>query len=162
MAYRPSFVSPHHPAAGRLHLDILWWTALAETSERGIYRRATCARSSRLPSLPQASRSYGLPPPQMPRLAHSRCPQRRVSPPPYTKSPHHRQKQTFLSRFRQGRSVENLKRDIPSFLARCRADVNRQVEETEQCVRYFLRFFAHPPELLVFPPLSALPPPKTA
>jgi len=30
--------------------------------------------------------------------------------------PHNRQKQTFLSRFRQERSVENLKRDIPSFL----------------------------------------------
>ncbi|TMC62256.1 MAG: hypothetical protein E6J21_06695 [Chloroflexota bacterium] len=41
----------------RLHLDILWWTAGAETSEREVYRRATCARSSRLPSLPQASRS---------------------------------------------------------------------------------------------------------
>src|SRR5947209_4219913 len=27
---------PHHPAAGRLHLDMLWWTAGAETSERGI------------------------------------------------------------------------------------------------------------------------------
>jgi hypothetical protein len=40
----------------RLHLDILWWTAGAETSEREVYRRATCARSSRLPSLPQASR----------------------------------------------------------------------------------------------------------
>src|SRR5258708_4072445 len=64
MAYHASFVSPHHAAAGRLHLDILWWTALAETSERGIYRRATCARSSRLVSLPQASRSYGLPPPK--------------------------------------------------------------------------------------------------
>src|SRR5712692_6564445 len=40
----------------RLHLDTLWWTAGAETSEREVYRRATCARSSRLPSLPQASR----------------------------------------------------------------------------------------------------------
>src|SRR5260221_8491104 len=40
----------------RLHLDPLWWTAGAETSEREVYRRATCARSSRLPSLPQASR----------------------------------------------------------------------------------------------------------
>jgi hypothetical protein len=45
---------PLRPA--RLHLDILWWTAGAETSEREVYRRATCARSSRLPSLPQASR----------------------------------------------------------------------------------------------------------
>jgi len=45
-----------HPAAGRLHLDPLWWTAGAETSERGIHRRACCVRSSRLPSLPQASR----------------------------------------------------------------------------------------------------------
>ncbi len=47
---------PPHPAAGRLHLDILWWTAGAETSERGVYRRAFRARSSRLPSLPQVSR----------------------------------------------------------------------------------------------------------
>src|SRR2546421_11529959 len=54
---------PPHPAAGRLHLDILCWTAGAETSERGIYRRAFRARSSRLPSLPQVSRSYALPPP---------------------------------------------------------------------------------------------------
>src|SRR5437868_14688618 len=52
-----------HPAAGRLHLDTLWWTAGAETSERGVYRRAFRARSSRLPSLPQVSRSYALPPP---------------------------------------------------------------------------------------------------
>jgi hypothetical protein len=42
----------------RLHLDALWWTAHAETSEREIYRRACHALSSRLPSLPQASRSY--------------------------------------------------------------------------------------------------------
>jgi hypothetical protein len=42
----------------RLHLDTLWWTARAETSDREIYRRACHARSSRLPSLPQASRSY--------------------------------------------------------------------------------------------------------
>jgi len=42
----------------RLHLDTLWWTARAETSEREIYRRAYWIRSSRLPSLPQASRSY--------------------------------------------------------------------------------------------------------
>src|SRR5713226_8740134 len=42
-----------HPAADRLHLDTLWWTAGAETSERGIYCRAFRARSSRLPSLPQ-------------------------------------------------------------------------------------------------------------
>src|SRR5207244_1911472 len=42
----------------RLHLDALWWTAGAETSEREIYLRACCVRSSRLPSLPQASRSY--------------------------------------------------------------------------------------------------------
>src|SRR5439155_17857214 len=54
---------PPHPAAGRLHLDTLWWTAGAETSERGVYRRAFRARSSRLPSLPQVSRSYALPPP---------------------------------------------------------------------------------------------------
>src|SRR6266571_173649 len=54
---------PPHPAAGRLHLDALWWTAGAETSEREIYRRACCVRSSRLPSLPQASRLYDLPPP---------------------------------------------------------------------------------------------------
>jgi hypothetical protein len=40
----------------RLHLDTLWWTAGAETSEREVYRRATYARSSRLPSLPQVSR----------------------------------------------------------------------------------------------------------
>src|SRR6266566_5791576 len=45
-----------HPAAGRLHLDMLWWTAGAETSERGIDCRTCRARSSRLPSLPQASR----------------------------------------------------------------------------------------------------------
>jgi hypothetical protein len=54
---------PLHPAAGRLHLDALWWTAGAETSAREIHRRAFRARSSRLPSLPQASRSYDLPPP---------------------------------------------------------------------------------------------------
>src|SRR5438105_170622 len=48
---------PPHLRQVRLHLDILWWTAGAETSERGVYRRATCARSSRLPSLPQVSRS---------------------------------------------------------------------------------------------------------
>src|SRR5947207_1428301 len=71
---------PPHPAAGRLHLDTLWWTAGAETSERGIYRRAFRARSSRLPSLPQVSRSYDLPPP-LPRLAHSGCPQSRALPP---------------------------------------------------------------------------------
>ncbi len=41
----------------RLHLDTLWWRAGAETSEREVYRRAPSARSSRLPSLPQASRS---------------------------------------------------------------------------------------------------------
>jgi hypothetical protein len=52
-----------HPAAGRLHLDSLWWTAGAETSERGIYHKAFWRRSSRLPSLPQASRSYDRPPP---------------------------------------------------------------------------------------------------
>jgi hypothetical protein len=33
-------MQPPHPAAGRLHLDALWWTAGAETSEREIYRRA--------------------------------------------------------------------------------------------------------------------------
>src|SRR5258708_4597804 len=71
---------PPHPAADRLHLDTLWWTAGAETSERGIYCRAYRARSSRLPSLPQASRSYALPPP-MPRLAHSGCQQSRALPP---------------------------------------------------------------------------------
>src|SRR5262249_47191231 len=38
--------------------------ASAETSERGIYRRNCCVGSSRLPSLPQVSRSYDLPPPQ--------------------------------------------------------------------------------------------------
>jgi len=70
---------PPHPAAGHLHLDILWWTAGAETSERGLDRRACRARSSRLPSLPQVSRSYG-PPPPMPRLAHSGCPQSGASP----------------------------------------------------------------------------------
>ena len=42
----------------RLHLDALWWTAGAETSEREIYLRACHACSSRLPSLPQTSRSY--------------------------------------------------------------------------------------------------------
>ncbi len=47
---------PPRPAAGRLHLDPLWWTAGAETSEREIHRRACRVRSSRLPSLPQASR----------------------------------------------------------------------------------------------------------
>jgi len=50
--------------AGHLHLDTLWWMAGAETSERGIYRRNCRVRSSRLPSLPQVSRSYDLPPPQ--------------------------------------------------------------------------------------------------
>src|SRR6266568_4762407 len=74
---------PPHPTAGRLHLDTLWWTAGAETSERGVYRRAFRARSSRLPSLPQVSRSYALPPP-MPQLAHSGCPQSRASPPAAT------------------------------------------------------------------------------
>ena len=59
-----------HPTVGRLHLDTLWWTAGAETSEREIYLRACHARSSRLPSLPQASRSYD-PPPPLPQLAHS-------------------------------------------------------------------------------------------
>ena len=59
-----------HPATGRLHLDALWWTAGAQTSEREIYRRACCVRSSRRPRLPQASRSYDLPPP-LPQLAHS-------------------------------------------------------------------------------------------
>src|SRR5712691_11617037 len=54
---------PLHPAADRLHLDMLCWTAGAETSERGIHRRACRVRSSRLPSLPQLSRSYDLPPP---------------------------------------------------------------------------------------------------
>src|SRR6266567_766018 len=47
---------PRHPAAGRLHLDMLWWTAGAETSERGIHRRAYHVRSSRLPSLPSCAR----------------------------------------------------------------------------------------------------------
>src|SRR5258708_21844454 len=80
-------MQPPHPAAGRLHLDALWWTAGAETSERGIYRRAYRARSSRLPSLPQASRLYGPPPPPMPRLAHSGCPQIVASPLPIGKIP---------------------------------------------------------------------------
>src|SRR5438270_2332911 len=62
-AARVRWMQPHLPAAGRLHLDALWWTAGAETSEREIHRRAFRARSSRLPSLPQASRSYDLPPP---------------------------------------------------------------------------------------------------
>ena len=56
-------VRPPHPAAGHLHLDMPWCTAGAETSERGIYRRACRVRSSHLPSLPQLSRSYELPPP---------------------------------------------------------------------------------------------------
>src|SRR6266571_4362572 len=72
---------PLHPAADRLHLDMLWWTAGAETSARGIHRRACRMRSSRLPSLPQLSRSYDLPPPTRPRLAHSGCPQSRAAPP---------------------------------------------------------------------------------
>src|SRR3974390_896390 len=55
--------SPRPPPAGRLHLGTLWWTACAETSEREIYLRAYHARSFRLPSLPQASRSYDPPPP---------------------------------------------------------------------------------------------------
>ncbi|HEY6407593.1 MAG TPA: hypothetical protein VIY29_09010 [Ktedonobacteraceae bacterium] len=52
--------SLHFPTLrkARLHLDALWWTAGAETSEREIDRRACHARSSRLASLPQASRSY--------------------------------------------------------------------------------------------------------
>src|SRR5207249_6633497 len=50
--------APTPPSAGHLHLDALWWTAGAETSDREIDRRACCVRSSRLPSLPQASRSY--------------------------------------------------------------------------------------------------------
>jgi hypothetical protein len=46
------------PRKARLHLDTLWWTARTETSEREIYLSASHARSSRLASLPQASRSY--------------------------------------------------------------------------------------------------------
>src|SRR6266566_2793965 len=80
-AARDRWMQPHLPAAGRLHLDALWWTAGAETSERGIHRRAYHVRSSRLPSLPQLSRSYDLPPPPRPRLAHSGCPQSRAAPP---------------------------------------------------------------------------------
>jgi hypothetical protein len=80
-----------HPAAGRLHLDTLWWTAGAETSERGIYRRAFRARSSRLPSLPQVSRSYDQPPPL---CLNSLTPEaRRAGPPrpqPYRCSPSQR------------------------------------------------------------------------
>src|SRR6266568_3110974 len=72
---------PLHPAADRLHRDMLWWTAGAEASARGIHRRACRMRSSRLPSLPQLSRSYDLPPPPRPRLAHSGCPQSRAAPP---------------------------------------------------------------------------------
>jgi hypothetical protein len=34
-------MQPPHPTAGRLHLDPLWWTAGAETSEREIDRRAS-------------------------------------------------------------------------------------------------------------------------
>jgi hypothetical protein len=52
-----------HPAAAHLHLDSGWSPACAETSERRIDRRACGARSSRLPSLPPLSRSYGRPPP---------------------------------------------------------------------------------------------------
>jgi hypothetical protein len=48
---------PPRPAAGPLHLDIWWSTAGAETSDRGIDRSACATRSSRLPSLPPASRS---------------------------------------------------------------------------------------------------------
>ena len=47
------------------------WTARAETSEREIYRRACCVRSSRLGSLPQASRSYA---PFAPSCLHSLTP----------------------------------------------------------------------------------------
>src|SRR5512135_3675442 len=36
---RSSDVPPHLRPA-RLHLDPLWWTAVAETSEREVYRRA--------------------------------------------------------------------------------------------------------------------------
>src|SRR5258708_13018388 len=72
---------PPHPAAGRLHLDILWWTAGAETSERGVYRRAFRARSSRLPSLPPVSRSDALPPPCLNSLTHH-SPQAAPPPPP--------------------------------------------------------------------------------
>ena len=52
--------SLHSPSLrkARLHLDALWLAARAETSEREIDLRACHARSSRLPSLPQASRSY--------------------------------------------------------------------------------------------------------
>src|SRR5437667_10267012 len=49
-----------HPATGRLHLDALWWTAGAQTSEREIYRRTCCVRSSRGPRLQQPSKSYDL------------------------------------------------------------------------------------------------------
>src|SRR5260370_3703604 len=63
---RQQIVRLPHPAAARLHLDTLWWTAGAETSERGIYCIEIRARSSRLPSLPQASMSYALPPPTPP------------------------------------------------------------------------------------------------
>jgi len=34
-----SWFIPDHLRKARLHLDTLWWTALAETSDRGIYRR---------------------------------------------------------------------------------------------------------------------------
>jgi len=47
------------------------WTAGAETSEREIYLRACRARSSRLPSLPQAKRLVRAFRPLLPQLAHS-------------------------------------------------------------------------------------------
>src|SRR5690348_11022116 len=64
---RYAFTSPcpmPPAAAGGLHLDAQWSTAGAETSERQIHRRSYRTRSSRLASLPQASRLYRrLPPP---------------------------------------------------------------------------------------------------
>src|SRR5258708_39607705 len=68
-------------AAGRLHLDTLWNTASAATSEREIYCRTPCVRSSRRPSLPQVSRSYDLPPP----YASTRSLQMPAKPPPFSR-----------------------------------------------------------------------------
>jgi hypothetical protein len=96
------------------------WTAGAETSERGIYRRDISARSSRLPSLPQASRSYGPPPPPVPRLAHSGCPQRRASPLPSGKIPAVYVK-SFLSNLEREKKTDESEGKSDAFNTVCRS-----------------------------------------
>src|SRR6266568_5833643 len=69
-----------HPAKGASppgHAVVDGWRRDERTRDTP---QSSCMRSSRLPSLPQLSRSYDLPPPR-PRLAHSGCPQSRAAPP---------------------------------------------------------------------------------